>query len=89
MPIRGQFIVTSQSTALTYDIGSTQTITWDVANTNLAPVNCTHVDILLSTDGGQTYPITLVSNGLNNGSANVLLPNNPTTSARIMVAGLN
>ncbi len=85
----GPFIVTSQSTALTYDIGSTQTITWDVANTNLAPVNCTHVDILLSTDGGQTYPITLVSNGLNNGSANVLLPNNPTTSARIMVAGLN
>ncbi|MCF6213752.1 MAG: M12 family metallo-peptidase [Flavobacteriaceae bacterium] len=85
----GPFVVTSQSTAVTYDVGSTQSINWNVANTNLAPVNCTHVDILLSTDGGQTYPITLASNVQNNGSVDVLIPNNPTATARIMVAGVN
>jgi len=85
----GPFKVTSQSTSATFDVGSTQTVTWQVANTNLAPVNCTNVDVLLSLDGGLTYPITLASKVLNNGSYNVLIPNNPTTKARIMVAASN
>jgi len=85
----GPFLVTSQNTSITVDIGSTQTVTWDVANTNLAPVNCTSVNILLSIDGGQTYPVTLASNVPNNGSYDIVIPNNPTTNARIMVAGSN
>ncbi len=85
----GPFKVTSQSTSAIFDVGSTQTITWNVANTNIAPVNCTNVDILLSIDGGLTYPITLASKIPNNGTYNVVIPDNPTAKARIMVAASN
>lgn len=85
----GPFVLTSQNTAVTYDVGSMQTVTWDVANTNVAPVNTTHVAIFLSIDGGQTYPISLASSVVNNGSYDVLIPNNATTTARIMVAGVD
>lgn len=85
----GPFVVTSQNTSTNVDIGSTQSVTWDVANTNVAPVSCSFVDILLSTDGGLSFPITLASNMPNSGSYDVLIPNNPTSNARIMVAGVN
>jgi subtilisin-like proprotein convertase family protein len=85
----GPFVVTSQNTSVNVDIGSTQSVTWDVANTNIAPVSCGFVDILLSTDGGLTFPISLASNIPNNGSYDILIPNNPTRNARIMVASVN
>ncbi len=66
---------------------SNQTVTWNVANTTNAPVSCANVDILLSTDGGLTYPTTLATNVPNNGSAIVTLPNISSTTARIMVKG--
>ncbi len=50
------------------------TINWDVANTDIAPVNCSHVTITLSTDGGFTYPTTLAFNVPNNGTSQVLIP---------------
>ncbi len=83
----GPFIVTSQSSNVTWQVGSTQTVTWDVANTNVAPVNTTNVNILLSTNGGATFPIVLASGVPNNGSYNVTVPNNATNQARIMVEG--
>lgn len=85
----GPFKVTSQNTNTVEDVGATQTITWDVANTNKAPINCSLVNILLSTDGGLTFPITLVSNIPNNGSYIVSIPDNPTSNARIMVESVN
>ncbi|MEM9078543.1 MAG: reprolysin-like metallopeptidase [Bacteroidota bacterium] len=81
----GPFEVTSQSSNQTYSAGTAQTITWDVANTDVAPVNAQTVDIFLSTDGGNTFPITLLENTPNDGSEEVLLPGDATTSARIMV----
>ncbi len=84
----GPFTISSQSTHVIYDVGSTQIITWNVANTDKAPINCSDVDLLLSTDGGQTYPIILASNVANNGSYTVLIPDNPTNTARIMVASV-
>lgn len=85
----GPFVVTSQSEPQTLIAQSFHTITWEIANTNTAPVNATEVDILLSTDGGQTFPITLASNVPNDGSEQVSIPNNPTNSARIKVAAAN
>ena len=60
-PGAGPFLVTSPNTAVSVDSGSTQTVTWSVANTNVAPVNTANVHITLSTDGGLTYPILLAA----------------------------
>lgn len=83
----GPFIVTSQGTATTWNSGSNQTITWNVANTTAAPVNAANVNIYLSTDGGYTYPFTLANNVPNNGSAIITVPIVTTTQARVMVRG--
>ncbi len=81
----GPFKVTSQSTDVTWAAGTSQTITWDVANSNASPVNCSFVNILLSTDAGLTFPITLASNVPNDGSQGIVVPNNATNKARIKV----
>ncbi|MDN3694626.1 M12 family metallo-peptidase [Chryseobacterium tructae] len=83
----GPFKVTAPNTAVTWTANSTQTITWDVANTTAAPVNCSNVSILLSTDGGLTYPTTLVASTPNDGSESITIPDINTTTARIMVVG--
>jgi hypothetical protein len=82
----GPFLVTAPNTAVVWPVGSVQSVTWDVSNTNVAPVNCANVNVLLSTDGGVTFPITLASTTPNDGSENVTVPNNPTPSARVKVA---
>ena len=64
---------------------TTETVTWDVANTDGAIVNCQRVNIRLSTDGGLTYPITLLANTPNDGSAFVTVPNALTNDARVRI----
>ncbi|MFK7771358.1 MAG: reprolysin-like metallopeptidase [Saprospiraceae bacterium] len=81
----GPFLVENPNTALTWLAGTTETVTWDVAGTDAAPVSCANVDIILSTDGGFTYPITLATGVPNNGSFDVVVPNESTTTARVMV----
>jgi hypothetical protein len=84
------FVVTYPNvTGISWDGGSTQTITWDVANTNAAPVNCANVAIELSTDGGLTYPTTILASTPNDGSETITVPDNPTQTARIRVKALN
>ncbi len=86
----GPFQVTSQSSSETWDVGTNVTINWDVANTNQSPINTNSVTILLSVDGGFTYPHTLVANTTNDGSETFLLPNVPTSNqGRIMVKPIN
>ena len=81
----GPFVVTFPNANAT--LAGEQTITWNVANTTASPVNCANVNILLSTDGGLTFPTTLSSEVPNDGSQVVALPDSATTSARIMVQG--
>jgi len=85
----GPFIVTSQNTSASYVAGEVQTISWDVANTNLAPISAETVDIFLSTDGGLTYPTIIAQNILNDGNHDVVIPAIPTSSARFMVKATN
>lgn len=80
----GPFQVTSPNTAVSWAAGSTQAITWDVNNTTAAPVSCSNVNILISTDGGTTFSM-LLANTANDGSENVVMPGTITTTARIKV----
>ncbi len=84
----GPFLETT-NLAGSYPGSSTQTITWSVANTTAPPVSCPTVDILLSTDGGLTFPTVLVANTPNDGTEPITLPAVLTTTARIKVAGSN
>ena len=83
----GPFAVSSPNTAVTYTGGSIQTITWSIAGTTGNGVNCPNVDILLSSDGGQTFPITLLSGVANSGSQNIVIPNSAGSTNRIMIKG--
>ena len=78
-------VLTPNQSNITWTQGSYQLVQWDVSNTNKLPVNCAKVNILLSTDGGFTYPITLASNVNNNGSFYVQVPNILSTTARVRV----
>lgn len=82
----GPFVVTYPSASgITWVGGSSQTVTWSIANTNVAPINCTDVRILLSVDGGQTYPYVLSSSTANDGTETITCPNLTTNTARVMV----
>lgn len=82
----GPFVVNYPSVSgITWPGLSSQTVTWDVANTDQSPINAATVDIYLSTDGGSTYPTLILANTPNDGSQIITTPNLPTTTARIMV----
>ncbi len=81
----GPFVVTSPNTPGIWPAGSLQPVSWNVANTDLAPINCQLVDIYLSTDGGFTYPVLLAGQVLNDGSTTVQVPNLPGTTNRVRV----
>ena len=81
----GPFVVNAPNGGEIWDVSTTETVTWDVAGTDAGNVNCANVDILLSTDGGNTYPITLAAGVPNDGSHPITVPNNLTTTARVMV----
>jgi hypothetical protein len=82
----GPFVVNYPSAAgITWPGGSSQTVTWSVANTDAAPISCTSVRILLSVNGGQSYPYVLSSSTANDGSETIVCPNFTTNTARVMV----
>ena len=81
----GPFLVTVPNTNVTWNANQPQTITWDVANTTASPVSCAMVNIKLSTDGGNTFPLMLAENTVNDGTENVNLPSVLTTTARVKV----
>jgi hypothetical protein len=61
------------------------TVSWNPANSNLAPVNTALVDILLSTNNGASFPTVLADNTPNDGSQSVTLPALSTSQARIQI----
>jgi len=84
----GPFVVTSPNTAVTWNGGTSQTVSWNVAGTAGSPVNCANVKISLSTDGGSTFPTVLAASTPNDGSESIIVPNISTSNARVKVEGL-
>ncbi len=81
----GPFEITSQNTEeLIWNSGTSQTITWSVNNTTSLSGSA-NVDILLSTDNGQTYNTVLASATPNDGSHTITVPNLPAPFCRVMV----
>lgn len=81
----GPFLITNDPSGMLAG-NSNVTIQWGVNGTTAAPINCTLVDIFLSTDGGVTFPVLLAGAVPNSGSATVTLPGTATAEARIKVA---
>ncbi len=83
----GPFTVTAPNTGGSFVAGPLN-VTWNVANTAGSPVNCANVSILLSTDGGNTFPTVLAASTPNDGAETVTLPAVSTSTARIKVAAV-
>lgn len=81
----GPFRITSPATAnVSWERGSSQTVTWDVAGTTANGINTANVNIKISMDNGATFT-TLVANTPNDGSEVITVPNTAAPYCRIMV----
>jgi len=77
----GPFDVTSPNGGESLTGNNSHMVTWTVNGTN---AHCSNVDILISTDGGNTYTVITDSTS-NDGSESITLPNIDTSTARILV----
>ena len=84
----GPFLVISPNAATTWLVNEFRTITWDVAGTASAPINCSNVKIELSTNGGLTYTVVLAASTPNDGTEEIQVPNSITTKARIRISAV-
>ena len=84
------FAVTQPTNASTWNVNEDLTVEWDVGCTDVSPVNCSTVDILLSTDSGSSFTTTLATATANDGSETLSSPPAINTStARLQVACSN
>jgi hypothetical protein len=83
----GPFLVTAPNTAVTWNSGDTETVSWNVAGTTSAPISCSGVDILISSDGGVTYPHDVELATANDGTESITVPGSipSTVQARLRV----
>lgn len=83
----GPFTVTAPTTGAVWNGGTPATVTWNVAGTTAAPVSCANVSILLSVDGGNSFPTTLAASTPNDGTETITVPTgNTSAAARVRVA---
>jgi hypothetical protein len=76
------FQVTAPNGGETLACGCNTTVTWDVGGGSIVP----NVAILLSSDGGNTFPFVLSASTPNDGSESVTLPCTGTSTARVKLA---
>ena len=80
------FAVTAPDTAVNWTGATSQAVTWDVAGTSGGSIAAVNVDLMLSTDGGQTFPFTLATTA-NDGSHTITVPNINSSTSRMRVQG--
>lgn len=83
------FTVTAPSGTTEWTVGSEQTITWDKSATDQAPINCSHVRLKLSLDGGLTFPHTLVESTPNDGSHTIIVDDYLSNTSRVLVEAID
>ena len=83
--VSGPFVVTAPNTAVSWAGGSAQIVNWNVAGTNGAPVSSANVKISLSTDGGNTFPTTILASTPNDGAQSITVPSVNSSTCRIKV----
>ena len=83
--VAGPFAVTTPNSAVSWTGLTPEAIAWDVAGTTAPPIDCAAVDILLSTDGGYTFPLILATNTANDGTEIITVPNKETAQGRVKV----
>ena len=82
----GPFVITSPSAVnTTWPLGSSQTVTWNVAGTTANGINTANVNILYSSDGGVTFPTVLAANTPNDGNQPITVPSTASTTGRILI----
>lgn len=85
----GPFKVNSPAAGVIWEANGSGAVAWDVANTNVAPVNCPNVDIYVSSDGGDSFAYAVASGVPNNGNATITVPPVTTNAARVYVGCSN
>ncbi len=87
--LAGPFKITFPEIDARFKVGQVATVTWDVANTDRAPVNCKSVNIYGSFNGilktGDPNLVPLALNVPNDGSHNVIIPNKISNFFRIVI----
>ncbi|MEW6999520.1 reprolysin-like metallopeptidase [Colwelliaceae bacterium BS250] len=82
----GPFVILTPTSATVWENQLQSTITWDVANTDIEPINCQWVNIDLSTDSGQIFDLSLATNIANNGQASINASSVNSLTARLKVS---
>ena len=81
------FAIKEPSTAITVKRNQNVSVIWEVANTDVNPINCNSVDIALSSDGGEHFSM-LKEQQQNDGSATISIPADAieNTTARLRIS---
>ncbi len=83
----GPFRVTHPDTNIEWWPGDTVDVTWEVAGTDLPPVNSPEVNIFLSVNGGTVYADTLAKATPNDGHFRLLVPHRVSNQCRVKIKG--
>ncbi|MFQ3235301.1 MAG: hypothetical protein ACI9C4_000855, partial [Paraglaciecola sp.] len=79
------FAVLEPVTGTIWQSSTLQTVRWNTADTELAPINCQSVDIRLDLDGDNKFDGLVLSDTPNDGEQVVRVPNTASTQVRLQV----
>lgn len=85
----GPFVITYPRVDAKFEVGQEINVTWDVANTDEAPVNCKKVNIFVSVNeallDNDPNLILVAKEVPNNGSANIIIPNKVSNKINFVI----
>ncbi|MFT6897422.1 MAG: hypothetical protein ACJA13_001828 [Paraglaciecola sp.] len=79
------FAVLDPTTGTNWQGNTLQTVRWNSADTELAPINCQSVDIRLDLDGDERFDSLVLSDTPNDGEQVLRVPSTASTQVRLQV----